>query len=206
MKRVRIFMRKRVVASLGAFVLVGGVATARAAGVHVALDGGTVTCHVSPEQWKALSDLGVGFRAMAPGVQLVDRAEPGTTLTDPGGRLDVTGRGRVTFRGGFRLETATGAFVEVTEPRTSLPTADPEFQVRSSFDPVGTRMDILEYAVDLTALHLSLLDQTLGIDETSIVVNPTFAAVLTRAFGDGASVTGMRFAVCSAGLTLTPTM
>ncbi|WP_406210591.1 hypothetical protein OH807_41010 [Kitasatospora sp. NBC_01560] len=196
-------MRKRVVASVGAFVLVGGVATAHAAGVHVAPDGGTVTCYVSPGQWKALADRGVGFRAMAPGVQLGDREQPGTTLTDPGGRLDVLGRGQITFRGGFRLESrATGDFVEVTEPRTALPAGNPEFQVRSSFDPVGTRMEILEYAVDPTALHLSLLGLTLGIDATDIAVNPTFAAVLTRAFGDGASETGMTFAACSADLTV----
>lgn len=140
---------------------------------------------------------------MAPGVQLGDREQPGTTLTDPGGRLDVLGRGQITFRGGFRLESrATGDFVEVTEPRTALPAGNPEFQVRSSFDPVGTRMEILEYAVDPTALHLSLLGLTLGIDATDIAVNPTFAAVLTRAFGDGASETGMTFAACSADLTV----
>ncbi|MCP3757025.1 hypothetical protein [Streptomyces sp. TBY4] len=155
---------------------------------------GSAIVHLDPGQWKKLKDRKITFSAVAPATLETGLAEPGMRLVSGVGVLDLTGRGRLGFKGGFRLQDTAGAFVEVTDPSGMLPRGSATCLVRTSADGGGTRMELFDYSLDVTKIHVSPLSAAFGIDEAVAKVNPVLAKVLTDLFGEGAGTAGTTFA------------
>jgi hypothetical protein len=163
---------------------------------------GTATLVLDPALWQRLKDRNITFSAVAPATALSGSAEPGVTFVMGIGQVNPVGQGQASFKGGFRLENA-GAFVEATDPSGGLPTGKAEFSVRTSANGSASRMKVFDYSV-LTALRISPLDLTFGIDRTEAKGSPDFTRILAEAFGEGLIDAGAPFGIGSADFGFKP--
>lgn len=159
---------------------------------------GSATIHLDPGQWRKLTDRKITFSAVAPAVLDSGQTEPTVRLVNGVGELELSGRGQLGFKGGFRLQDTAGAFVEVTDPSGILPRGSATCLVRTSADGGGTRMKLFYYSVDVTKIHVSPLRAGFGIDNVVVKVNPEFAKILTDVLGEGVGTADATFAQGSA--------